>query len=140
MAALDKKSIRDWTLYVMRFSDGHYYIGITAYRDFMKRVNQHGSQFGAKVNKNKTIEEIIEIQHLGKLTRQKAEQIENNVTLQYRKKFGSRKVRGGYNLFSTSNIVPTYTPGSVQSYIFVLTCLLISIFIFIIMIILIKNK
>jgi predicted GIY-YIG superfamily endonuclease len=130
---LDKNSIRNWTLYVLKFSDGHFYIGITSRKDFMTRIRQHGGPLGARVNLNKKIEEIVELQHLGKLPRITAEQIENNVTLQYRKNYGSRKVTGGYNLYGGFNIIPTFTPGSIQSYIFVLSGILIALVLMLVM-------
>lgn len=122
-----KHAIRDWTLYVLMFSDGTYYIGITSYRNFLHRINQHGGTNGAKWNRSKIVEEIVEIQHLGKMSRLKAENIENDMFLEYRKKFGRNKVRGGYNIFSTSSIIPTYTPGSWQSIIFIGMCLIFAL-------------
>lgn len=122
-----RHALRDWTLYVIRFSDNTYYVGITSYKDFLYRINQHGGDKGAKWNRFKVMEEIVEVQHLGKMKRLRAENIENDVTLQYRKKFGRSKVRGGYNIFSTSSVVPTYTPGSRQSIILVGICLILAL-------------
>ncbi len=119
-----KHSVRDWTLYVLRFSDGTYYVGITSYKDFLHRINQHGGSNGARWNRSKTLEEIVEVQHLGKMERLRAENIENDVALDYRKKIVRTKVRGGYNIFPTSSIVPTYTPGSWQSIAFIGICLI----------------
>ncbi len=123
----DKKAVRDWTLYVIRFSDGSYYIGITAYKDFKRRIRQHGGRMGARWNLGKTVEEIVEVQPLGKMPRVTAENIENDVTLQYRKQYGSAKVRGGYNAWVARSIIPIYTPGSVQSVLFVLACFLLAL-------------
>lgn len=122
-----RNMVRDWTLYVLRFSDSSYYVGITAYKDFMRRINQHGGEFGAKWNQAKVLEEVVEVQCLGRMKRYKAENIENDFTLAYRKKFGRSKVRGGYNIYSSSSLFPTYTPGSKQSIIFILACILLSI-------------
>jgi predicted GIY-YIG superfamily endonuclease len=123
----DKRAVRNWTLYVLKLTDGHYYIGITARKDFMHRINQHGGRLGAKVNRNKTIEEIVEVHPLGKMSGAAAEHIENDCMLQYRKKFGASKVRGGYDVLKSTPIVPTYTPGSIQSYTFIIVCLLLAI-------------
>lgn len=95
----------------------------------MRRINQHGGRTGAKVNKGKRIEEVIEIQHLGKMARLQAENIENNIALQYRRKFGARKVRGGYDIYTQTSIIPTYTPGSLESFLFIIGCLLLAVII-----------
>jgi predicted GIY-YIG superfamily endonuclease len=119
----DKKAIRDWTLYVIEFTNGHYYIGITSYKDFMLRINQHGGRSGAKVNREKIVKEIVEVQHLGKISSLEAQNIENDTMLDYRKRFGAHKVRGGYDIYQKTSIIPTYTPGSLQSIIFIFCCL-----------------
>lgn len=123
----DQKAIRNWTLYVIKLQGSHYYVGITSRKDFMRRVKQHGGRTGARVNKGRVVEEIVELQHLGKISGLEAERIENNTMLQYRKKFGARKVRGGYDIHKTTPIIPTYTPGSTQSFIFIIGCLLLAI-------------
>lgn len=123
----DKKAIRNWTLYVIRLKNGHYYIGITSRTDFMRRINQHGGRLGARVNQGNEVEKIVEIQHLGKMTGLEAERIENDTMLQYRKRFGARKVRGGYDISKKTPIIPTYTPGSTQSFIFISTSLLLAV-------------
>lgn len=123
----DKNAVRNWSLYVIKLTDGHYYVGITSFKDYMRRINQHGGRLGAKVNRGKTVEEIVEVQHLGAMSGRAAEQIENDVTLAYRKKYGARKVRGGYDTFKKTSLIPTYTPGSIQSIIFIIGCLLVAI-------------
>lgn len=124
-----KNQIRDWTLYVLRFKGNFYYVGITSRKDFMRRVQKHGSVAGARWNRNRTVEEIVEIQHLGRMPRIKAENIENDITLEYRKKYGITKVRGGYNAFVAPSLIPNYTPGSKQSVIFILACSILSLLI-----------
>lgn len=123
----DSKAIRSWTLYVVRFTDGHYYVGITSYKDFMRRINQHGGRLGAIVNRGKVLDEIVEIRHLGRMPGIRAGEIENDTTLEYRKKFGARNVKGGYDIFKGTSIIPTYTPGSTQSIAFILACLLVAL-------------
>ncbi len=123
----DQKAIRNWTLYVVRLKNGHYYIGITSRKDFMRRINQHGGRLGARVNRGNEAQEIIEVHDLGKMTALRAEHIENDIMLQYRKKFGAQKVRGGYDISKKTPIIPTYTPGSTQSFIFILTCLFLAV-------------
>jgi predicted GIY-YIG superfamily endonuclease len=127
----DKKAIRNWTLYVLRFEDETYYIGITAYKDYLRRVHQHGGRFGAHWTRNKKLREVVEIRHLGRILRKRAENIENDVTLEYRKRFGWTRVRGGYNVSVASSIIPTYTPGSPQPVVFILSSLMLAIFLLI---------
>jgi predicted GIY-YIG superfamily endonuclease len=122
-AQFDKKAIRDWMLYAVKLNNGHYYVGITARKDFMRRIKQHGGRFGAKVNRGNVVDEIIELQHLGRMTGLKAQHIENDVMLQYRKRFGAQKVRGGYEVSKKTSLIPTYTPGSIQSFVFIAACL-----------------
>lgn len=119
-AQFDNKVIRNWTLYVVRFTDGHYYIGITSYKDFMRRINQHSGRLGAKVNRGKVLDEIVEIRHLGRMSGIRAGKIENDTTLEYRKKFGAHNVKGGYDIYESISIIPTFTPGSAQSIVFIL--------------------
>lgn len=126
-ARFDPKAIRSWTLYVVRLQGDHYYIGITSRKDFMRRIRQHGGRTGARVNRGKIVEEVIEIQNLGKMTALQAEHIENDTMLQYRKQFGAQKVRGGYDVFKATPFIPTYTPGSTQSFILIASCLLLAV-------------
>ena len=128
-----EQAIRNWTLYVIKFTDGTYYVGITAYKDVMRRITQHGGAKGARWSRGKVLEKVVEIRELGKLPRIDAENIENEVTLHYRKMYGSR-VRGGYNAYLKSSIIPNFTPGSLQSLAFILASLLIALCTLIIMI------
>jgi len=120
-----KYAIRSWTLYVIRFTDGTYYIGITAYTDFMRRIKQHGTRNGARWALGKQLEEVVEIRKLGRIPRVKAENIENDVTLEYRKQYG-RKVRGGYNAYLKNSLVPNYTPGSIKSLLLILAAIVVA--------------
>lgn len=133
VSKFDQKAIRDWTLYVLKLGAGNYYVGITSRKDFMRRIRQHGGRTGAKVNRNRRVEEIIEVQHLGKMSGLNAGKIENDVTLQYRKKFGALKVRGGYDIYKKTPIVPTFTPGSTASFVFIISSLLLALFIVLIL-------
>lgn len=121
-----EQGIRNWTLYVIKFTDGTYYVGITAFKDFMRRIRQHGSARGAHWAKGKVFEMVVETRDLGRIPRIKAENIENEVTLHYKKKYG-RKVRGGYNAFVRPSIIPNYTPGSTQSLFLILMSLLLAL-------------
>ncbi len=121
-----EQGIRNWTLYVIKFTDGTYYVGITAFKDFMRRIRQHGSARGAQWAKGKVLETVVETRDLGRIPRVNAESIENEVTLHYRRLHG-RKVRGGYNSSLKSSIIPNYTPGSTQSLFLILIGLLLAL-------------
>jgi predicted GIY-YIG superfamily endonuclease len=135
----DNKSIRNWTLYVIKLNGGQYYVGITSRRDFMQRINQHGSLLGARVNRGKRVEAIEEIQHLGRMTGLEAQNIENDMTIEYRKRYGWSKVKGGYDIRLKNSIVPTYTPGSKQANIFILSCLMVGLVLLAVLILLARN-
>jgi predicted GIY-YIG superfamily endonuclease len=124
---IDRNAVRDWSLYVTKLNDGKYYVGITSYKDIERRIAQHGGRNGAKFTRGKRVVSIIETRHLGKMPRRKAEDIENQVFLQYRKQYGYHNVRGGYNAFLKPSLTPNYTPGSKESIIFILTCLIAAI-------------
>ena len=131
---LDNKAVRNWTLYVIRLNGGQYYVGITSRRDFMIRINEHGSLFGARVNRGKRVEAIEEIHPLGRVTGLEAQNIENDMMIDYRKRYGWNKVKGGYDIKLKSSLVPTYTPGSKQANLFILSCLFIALAILLILI------
>ena len=132
---IEKDAIRNWTLYVVRFTNGSYYIGITSYKDFMRRISQHGGRKGARWNKGKILDRVIETRQLGRITRIQAENIENDVTLEYRKRFGRHVVRGGYNAYVQGSFIPNFTPGSMQMYMFLVVCLLGSLLLILFMVI-----
>ena len=118
---------KPWTLYVIRLNNNDYYIGITSRQDFMTRINQHGTLEGAKVNLGKTVKEIMEIHPLGLMTWSQAGRIENEMMLYYRHQYGARHVRGGYEIYKQTSIIPAYTPGSKQSYILIIGCLIFAV-------------
>ncbi len=121
---LGKNAVRNWTLYAIKFTDNTYYIGITSYRNFMRRINEHGGLRGAKCNLHKTLQEIVEVQCLGKMKHLKAQNIENDVYLDYRKEYGQASVSGGYNTSKNRSIIPNYTPGSWQWLVIVSGCVI----------------
>ncbi|MDB5185265.1 MAG: hypothetical protein JWN38_1073 [Candidatus Saccharibacteria bacterium] len=96
----------------------------------MVRINQHGTLDGARVNRTKTTAEIMEIHPLGRITRFAAENIENDMTIEYRKRYGRGRVRGGYNISLVSSLVPNYTPGSLQAVLLIAGCLLLAVVLF----------
>lgn len=56
----------------------------------------------------------------------RAENLENDITLTLRKRFGYRKVRGGYNAYVKPSFIPNYTPGSMESVVFILASIAIA--------------
>ena len=85
--------IRSWTLYIVRFEGGYYYVTTTAPKNFIGPINQHGGPTGASVNKSRKLKEIVEVRPLGAMPCYKAEYIENNFMLLYRRRFGPFKVQ-----------------------------------------------
>lgn len=73
--------IRSWTLYIVRFEGGYYYVTTTAPKNFIGPINQHGGPTGASVNKSRKLKEIVEVRPLGAMPCYKAEYIENNFML-----------------------------------------------------------
>lgn len=124
---IDKNAIRNWTLYIVEFTDSTFYIGITSYKDVNHRLKQHGRRNGAKWARGKTIKGVIETRALGRISRLEAEAIENEMTLRLRKQYGYKRVRGGYNANVKPSIVPAYTPGSTASTLFILASLAIAV-------------
>lgn len=55
-----------------------------------------------------------------------ASRIENDTTLECRKVFGALKVKGGHDIFEGTSLIPSYTPGSLQSFIFIIATLLLA--------------
>lgn len=108
------RETRDWKLYVIKFSDQTYYIGITSRSDVMTRVKQHGGYLGAKWTQYKSLEEVIEIRRLGKISRGKAEAIENKITLEYIKRYGRVNVRGGDKVGVKQLVFSNYYLSSLQ--------------------------
>lgn len=124
---IDRNAVRNWTAYTVKLSDGTYYNGITAFKDARRRIGQHGGRKGAKWARGKKVVSVVEARHLGRMPRRKAEEIENQITLENRKRYGYRRVRGGYDTQRKTSIIPTYTPGSKESVIFILGSLVIAI-------------
>lgn len=106
---IDRNAIRDWTAYTVKLDDGTYYNGITSYKNVGRRIGQHGGRKGARWARGKKVVEVIETRHLGKMPRRKAEEIENQITLENRKRYGYKRVRGGYDTQHKASIIPTYT-------------------------------
>lgn len=82
-------------LYVLRLTDGKYYVGITSRKNPYMRINQHGGPLGAKwtaLHKPKGVEELRD---LGEITWEHALKIEQATTLHYAKQYGYNNVRGG---------------------------------------------
>jgi predicted GIY-YIG superfamily endonuclease len=124
---IDRKAVRNWTAYTVKLSDGTYYNGITAFKNVGRRIGQHGGRKGAKWARGKKVVSVVETKPLGRMSRRQAEEIENQITLNNRKRFGYKRVRGGYNAQLKSSLIPNYAPGSKESIVFILTSLAVAI-------------
>jgi predicted GIY-YIG superfamily endonuclease len=87
--------IRFYTLYALRLKQGKYYIGMTSYRDVMRRYEQHATGTGSKWTKLYPPIEIIETRPVGQITESDCASLENQMTMEYMDKYGDRNVRGG---------------------------------------------
>lgn len=96
MAAQDEKTIKHYWLYTLRLEKGKYYVGITSRKNPNDRINEHMNGFYSAqwVKKYKPIEPI-EVIDMGNITKEEAERLELERTLQYMEKFGHQNVRGG---------------------------------------------
>lgn len=83
-------------LYALELEEGRYYVGMTSYADAQKRFNQHaGNKSGAMWTKKYRPIRIIETRKLGVVRQSEAARAENDMTLEYMKKYGTAIVRGG---------------------------------------------
>ena len=101
--SLDSKAItgsshRNFKLYVLKLANKKYYIGITARKNILDRINEHRFGAGAKWALLYKPVRIIETKDLGYISKREAEDKENNLTLKYMKKYGAQNVRGGKNV------------------------------------------
>ncbi|NQX65742.1 GIY-YIG nuclease family protein [Paenibacillus alba] len=80
-------------IYVLKLDDGHYYIGQTD--NLERRIANHGTSIGATwTNIYKPIS-MIETLSVGVCNYFEAKNMENDITLDYMRKFGWQRVRGG---------------------------------------------
>lgn len=86
---------RKWWLYVLRLTDGKYYVGITTQYP-QKRFDQHDSGFmAARWTKEHHPLQIIETRLLGFVAKEEAEETEQKRTREMMREHGLNNVRGG---------------------------------------------
>ena len=83
-------------LYVLYLQDDKYYVGMTAKSNPLYRIDNHGDILGALWTYDHKPIKILEIIDVGKVTREQAERMENDLTLVYMNHHSRHKVRGGY--------------------------------------------
>lgn len=80
-------------LYALRLEGGHYYIGMS--RNVDKRFTKHKKGKGSIWSKEFAPIEILEIRQTGSNDDSKVGLLEDDMTIEYAMKFGSRWVHGG---------------------------------------------
>ena len=123
---LPKNAVRNWKHYAIQFTDGSVYVGSTSCKDVMKRIRQHGGTKGAKFARGKKVSRILETRNVGRMTRERAENSENDLTLKYRRRYGYKRVRGGHNAFVKPSLIPNFTPGSTASLVYIFGSLIVA--------------
>lgn len=91
-------SRRHFKLYVLKLANEKYYVGLTARKKILDRINEHRFGVGAKWALLHKPVRVIETEDLGYISKREAEKKENNLTLEYMKKYGTQNVRGGKNV------------------------------------------
>jgi predicted GIY-YIG superfamily endonuclease len=87
--------VRHFYLYGLELEDGKYYVGVTSYKDALRRYQEHCDGKGAKWTKLHTPVQLIEARSLGVCTHKMAIEAENLMTRDYMEKYGMYNVRGG---------------------------------------------
>lgn len=88
-------SVKERLIYVMELEGGNFYIGQTV-EHIAKRVRKHFMGKGSAWTKAHAPKSVKKVINIGLLTYTEAEQIENEYVIQYMKKYGWEKVRGGF--------------------------------------------
>lgn len=86
---------RQFQLYALRLETGKFYVGMTAYWDAQKRMDEHLNGKGAKWTSMYLPIEIIETRQLGEVYESQAAKAENDMTVEYMLEHGTEIVRGG---------------------------------------------
>lgn len=96
MSEKEVNPIKHYWLYTLRLQDNKYYVGKTSRKDPQDRIQEHMNGFYSAqwVKKYKLIEPV-EIIDIGNLSKNGADRLELQRTLQYMKKYGYQNVRGG---------------------------------------------
>ena len=91
-----RSGTRSYTLYALKLEGDHYYVGMTAYRDPVRRLKEHltGDRGALWTSLHKPLS-IIETRCVGEMSQGECAQLENQMTLEYMDKHGIDYVRGG---------------------------------------------
>lgn len=80
-------------LYALRLEDGCYYVGMS--RNPQKRFTKHGTRKGAVWTREHHPIEILEIRDTNLTDDKEASILEDEMTLEYARQYGTDRVRGG---------------------------------------------
>lgn len=86
---------RHYWLYALLLNKNKFYIGLTTNKNPYNRINMHGHFMGAAWTRKYKPIKILEIRDVGSMTKEEAENQENDLTLAYMNTYGIRNVRGG---------------------------------------------
>lgn len=86
---------RNYYLYGLELEGGNYYVGMTAYKDAIRRYEQHVAGTGAVWTRIHKPVRLMEVRNIGVMSRYNACLLEDKMTLEYFNKYGMAKVRGG---------------------------------------------
>lgn len=87
--------MRYYTLYALLLENDYYYVGMTSYKDPMRRFQQHLDGKGAKWTKLHKPLRIIETRYLGYISESECARLETDMAIEYMTAYGHRQVRGG---------------------------------------------
>lgn len=104
----------NYHLYALRLKNDKYYVGMTVKKNPLNRINQHGSLRGAQWTLHYPPEEILEILDIGLVTKEEAENLENDLTHKYIDLYGFSNVRGGRMASVRRPLLRVYNPGTWQ--------------------------
>lgn len=83
-------------LYVLKLKQDKYYVGMTSRKYPADRIREHINGFyTAQWVRKYGFEELVDIVNLGEVTKEEAQKLEQNLTVDYMDKYGHQNVRGG---------------------------------------------
>lgn len=87
--------IRNYYVYTLLLEEDCYYVGVTAYKDAVRRFEQHCAGTGSNWTRLHKPISILEVKNVGYCKQSSACLIENEVTRECIKTYGIENVRGG---------------------------------------------